>query len=104
LQLSRLQFRARQATGKVRRFIRANIYKKENEKLLGRRQGECTRCGACCKILFKCPFLIEDTLKEPGRVLYSCSIYGKYPNQCQLYPLVPKDLEEIEESCGYTFR
>ena len=35
---------------------------------------------------------------------YSCSIYGKYPNQCQLYPLVPKDLEEIEESCGYTFR
>jgi hypothetical protein len=33
-----------------------------------------------------------------------CSIYGQYPNQCQLYPLVPKDLEEIEEPCGYTFQ
>ena len=104
MQLSRLQFRAKQATGKVRRFIRANIYKKENQTAAWPPQGECTRCGACCKILFKCPFLIEDTSKEPGQVQYSCSIYGKYPNQCQLYPLVPKDLEEIEEPCGYTFR
>ena len=102
MQLSRIQFRAKQATGKVRRFIRANFYKKENEALLAKRHGECTRCGACCKILFKCPFLIEDTSKEAGQI-YSCSIYGKYPNQCQLYPLAPKDLEEIEEPCGYTF-
>ena len=104
MQLSRLQFRAKQATGKFRRFFRANLYKKENPQLLARREGECTRCGACCKILFKCPFLIEDTSKAAGQVEYSCSIYGRYPNQCQLYPLMPKDLEEIEVPCGYTFR
>ena len=104
MQLSRIQFRAKQATGKVRRFFRANLYTKDNATLLARRQGECTRCGACCKILFKCPFLIEDSSTEAGRIVYSCAIYGKYPNQCQLYPLMPKDLEEIEEPCGYTFR
>jgi len=103
LQLSRIQFRARQATGKLRRFFRANLYTKENPALLARREGECTRCGACCKILFKCPFLIEES-EQKDQVRYSCAIYGKYPNQCQLYPLAPKDLEEIEEPCGYTFR
>ena len=92
-----------QARGKLRRFVQAKILKQDPAPLLAKRQGDCNRCGACCKILFKCPFLIEDT-SQPGQVLYSCSIYGKYPNQCQLYPLVPKDLEEIEEPCGYTFR
>jgi len=38
LQLSRLQFRTKQAAGKIRRFIRANIYTDENEKLLARRE------------------------------------------------------------------
>jgi hypothetical protein len=99
---SRFRFRARQATGKVRRFIRANIYTAENERLLARRRGECTRCGACCKILFKCPFLIENTGKEAGE-LYTCGIYGKHFNQCRIFPLAPKDLQEIEEPCGYTF-
>jgi len=103
LQLSRIQFRARQATGKVRRFFRANLYTRGNSALLARRQGECTRCGACCKILFKCPFLLENA-EQDGSVQYSCSIYGSYPNQCQIYPLVPKDLDEIEEPCGYTFQ
>jgi hypothetical protein len=35
--------------------------------------------------------------------MYSCRIYGRHFNQCRLYPLVPKDLLEIEEECGYTF-
>jgi len=104
LQLSRLQFRTKQAAGKIRRFIRANIYTDENEKLLARREGECTRCGACCKILFKCPFLIEQRSPEAGKAIYTCGIYGQHFNQCRIYPLVPEDLEEIEEPCGYTFR
>ena len=91
-------FRARQFTGKVRRFFRANIYTAKNDELLARRQGECTRCGACCKILFRCPFLIE----EPGNS-YKCSIYGDHFNQCRIFPLVPQDLNEIKEPCGYTF-
>ena len=95
----RVRFRVRQAVGKVRRFWRANIYTAENEALLARRQGECNRCGACCKILMKCPFLIEKPDNE-----YQCAIYGQHFNQCRIYPLVPKDLEEIEgATCSYTF-
>jgi hypothetical protein len=98
----RLRLRLRQASGKVRRFFRASIYTRKNEQLLALRQGECTRCGACCKILFRCPFLVEQPENPPGEV-YSCGIYGKRFNQCRLYPLVPKDLLEVEEECGYTF-
>ena len=96
--IKKLRFRARQAAGKVRRFVRANIHTSQNDVLLSRRQGECTRCGACCKILFRCPFLIE----EPGNI-YSCGIYGSRFNQCRIFPLAPKDLEEIEEPCGFSF-
>ena len=105
MQLNRFQFRTRQAAGKVRRFIRANIYTEENETLLAKRDGECTRCGACCKILFKCPFLIEQHSIEAGtNLIYTCGIYGEHFNQCRIFPLAPQDLEEIDEPCGYTFR
>jgi Fe-S-cluster containining protein len=98
----RLRLRARQAAGKIRRFFRASIYTRKNEELLALRQGECTRCGACCKILFRCPFLVEQPENPPGEV-YSCSIYGSRFSQCRIYPLVPKDLLEVDEPCGYTF-
>ena len=98
----RIRFRLRQALGKARRFFRANIYTRKNEELLARRQGECTRCGACCKILIRCPFLVEKPENAPGDI-YSCSIYGSRFNQCRLYPIVPKDLLDVEEECGYTF-
>jgi hypothetical protein len=102
-QTGRLRFRARQFAGKIRRFFRASIYTAGNEALLTARRGECTRCGACCKILFRCPFLVENPAGEPGNI-YSCSIYGRHFNQCRLYPLTAKDLLEIEEEeCGYTF-
>ena len=88
----------RQAIGKARRFFRANIYTAKNEELLARRQGECTRCGACCKILVRCPFLDE----VDGE--YSCQIYGEHFAQCRIFPLTEKDLREIvEEDCGYYF-
>jgi len=99
LEKSLLQFRVRQAVGKVRRFIRANIYTDKNEKLLARREGDCTRCGACCKILFQCPFLIEEAEHQ-----YKCGIYGQHFNQCRIFPLTPQDLQEIDEPCGYTFK
>ncbi len=93
----KLRFRALQLQGKVRRFFRASVFTMENERLLAMRRGECTRCGACCKILLRCPFLDE----VDGQ--YSCSIYGKHFAQCQIFPLVPKDLKELEEPCGYHF-
>jgi uncharacterized protein len=98
LDTAQLRFRARQAIGKVRRFWLANINPSNNEQLLARRKGECNRCGACCKILLKCPFLIEKSETD-----FQCAIYGQHFNQCRIYPIVPKDLEEIEGTCSYTF-
>ncbi len=100
--LEKVRFRARQAAGKFRRFVLANIQTEKADELLSLRQGECTRCGACCKIMFRCPFLIEHAGAPQGEI-YSCGIYGQHFNQCRIFPLAPQDLEEIEEPCGYTF-
>jgi len=47
------KFRARQAQGKLRRFVSSNFRKQEVIEALALRRGECNRCGACCEILFK---------------------------------------------------
>lgn len=86
-----------QAGGKLRRFVQAKVIKQDTEALLARRQGDCNRCGACCKILFRCPFLAED-----GEGAYTCRIYEKRFSQCRLFPLHPQDLREVDE-CSYTF-
>ena len=88
---------ALQARGKVRRFVQASVLREDPAPLLSRRQGECNRCGACCKILFQCPFLATD---EEGQ--YVCRIYEKRFAQCRLFPLRAKDLLEVEQ-CSYTF-
>ena len=93
----KIRFRALQLQGKIRRFFRSNVYTRDNEKLLAKRRGECTRCGACCKILLQCPFLHETDGE------YSCEIYGQHFAQCRIFPLVPQDLKEIDADCGYYF-
>ena len=86
-----------QARGKVRRFIQAKFGNQDVDALVARRQGECNRCGACCKILFRCPFLAEDADGQ-----YTCRIYDKRFAQCRLFPLHPSDLREVAE-CSFTF-
>jgi len=86
-----------QAGGKIRRFVAAKVLREDTEPLLAKRQGECNRCGACCKILFRCPFLGTDAEGQ-----YTCRIYDKRFAQCRLFPLHPQDLREVEE-CSYTF-
>jgi Fe-S-cluster containining protein len=87
-----------QVGGKVRRFVQATVLKQDTDALLAKRQGECNRCGACCKILFKCPFLDTDADGQ-----YTCRIYDKRFAQCRLYPLHAKDLLELQGQCSYTF-
>ncbi len=65
--------------------------------MLARRQGECDRCGDCCKILFRCPFLTQDA---DGNSL--CRIYEYRFTQCRHYPIQPRDLTEVSR-CSYTF-
>jgi Fe-S-cluster containining protein len=86
-----------QARGKLRRFVQAKFMNQDNEALLAKRQGECNRCGACCKILFRCPFLGTDAEGQ-----FTCRIYERRFEQCRLFPLHAADLREVAE-CSYTF-
>ncbi|MDP3981455.1 MAG: hypothetical protein Q8Q33_08595 [Chlamydiota bacterium] len=86
-----------QLVGKFRRFIKVNFFRNHVNTLLTKRTGECNRCGACCRIVFKCPFYFE----QDG--LGSCKIYGKHFTQCTFYPIEPKDLIGLEKDCDYSF-
>ncbi len=87
-----------QVRGKARRFVQANVLKEDTDSLLAKRTGECNRCGACCKILFRCPFLATDPEGQ-----YVCRIYDKRFAQCRLFPLHAQDLRELGEQCSYQF-
>jgi hypothetical protein len=92
------KFRARQMHGKLRRFVSANFRKEDVIASLSLRRGECNRCGACCEILFKCPFL-----KKHGDGTTTCGIYEDRPNQCRLFPIEKRDLEEVRGTCSFYF-
>ncbi len=86
-----------QARGKVRRFYKSHFAKEEVKKSLEKRKGECGQCGQCCKILFRCPFLGEKYGKA------YCKIYEWRFEQCKLYPMEPKDFDEIPGQCCFHF-
>jgi hypothetical protein len=92
------RFRARQAQGKLRRFLRTNLRKQEVIAALALRRGECNRCGACCEILYKCPFL-----KKEADGTGTCGIYEDRPNACRYFPIDQRDLREVRGSCSYYF-
>lgn len=92
------RFRARQAQGKLRRFVSANFRKQEVIDALALRRGDCNRCGACCEILFKCPFL-----KKHDDGSSTCGIYEDRPNQCRLFPIERRDLDEVRGQCSFYF-
>ena len=92
------KLRARQAHGKIRRFLNTNFRKQEMVAALSLRRGECNRCGACCELLFKCPFLKKN---PDGTTL--CGIYENRPNSCRLFPIEQRDVRELRGSCSYYF-
>ena len=92
-----LRFRINQAVGKIRRFYKATFRTREVADLLQLRHGDCNRCGRCCKILFRCPFLREEGDQ------YSCRIYGHHFAACKLFPIEPRDLLELGGECTYYF-
>ena len=92
------KFRARQAHGKLRRFVNIHFRKEEVIEALALRRGDCNRCGACCEILFKCPFL-----KKHDDGTTTCGIYEDRPNQCRLFPIEHRDLEEVRGTCSFYF-
>ena len=96
--LSEAKLRARQAQGKIPRFVNTNFRKQETVANLALRRGECNRCGACCELVFKCPFLKKN---PDGTSL--CGIYENRPNSCRLFPIEQRDIREVKGTCSYYF-
>ncbi len=85
-------------SGKVRRFFSTLLQPGRVEKQIAEREGDCNRCGRCCKIGFVCPFLEEF---EDGSS--RCRVYAVRPLQCRKYPIVARDLADVNGLCTYTF-
>ena len=96
--ISDAKLRARQAQGKIRRYVNTNFRKQETIASLALRRGECNRCGACCELVFKCPFLKKN---DDGTTL--CGIYENPPNSCRLFPIEQRDIREVRGTCSYYF-
>ena len=62
-----------------------------------RRRGQCTNCGACCRLPNVCKFI-----KTNGDGKVCCAIYPIRPLNCRKYPRTKS--EHITcETCGYRF-
>lgn len=88
--------------GKIRRAFLIAFRKQRVVEKLDRRRGACSRCGACCKIMFQCP-AYDDSDGNP-----KCLIYNDRPGVCSLFPLDEKDLRERDivmpgTKCGFYF-
>ncbi|HXX93297.1 MAG TPA: hypothetical protein VEN81_06660 [Planctomycetota bacterium] len=88
--------------GKARRAFLISFRKGRVLEKLDRRRGGCHRCGACCKLVFRCP-AYDDSGGDPR-----CLIYNDRPGVCGLFPLDEKDLAERDvvmpdKKCGFFF-
>jgi len=80
--------------GKVTRFFTSLVLPVDPG-----REGECLRCGACCKYLVTCPMLVYED-GDPKRP--KCRAYRLRPLQCRKYPRTKN--EQIHQPCGYRFK
>lgn len=100
--ISHLETAFHQFLGKSRRFLYSMFGNGYVARQLNSRQGECKRCGACCKLLYNCPFLDDST--SP----YRCRIYEYTSRNCTIFPLDERDLVDRDMilpdvPCGYHF-
>lgn len=91
------------AFGKIRRFYYHMFSKGYILKNKKRRVGNCIRCGTCCKLLFKCPFLDETATP------IKCKIHQNRPMNCRVFPIDEKDIQDRNlinpnVPCGYSFK
>lgn len=88
--------------GKARRFCYWTLRKDYVSRSHKRRKGECVRCGACCRLMFRCPWLDESGS------LPLCVRHETRPMNCRVYPideadLADRDIISPEKKCGYSF-
>ena len=84
---------------KLRRFYLGTFRPEYVQKAIAQtRQGDCHRCGLCCELIYKCPFLGRDNQNLPY-----CRVYGDLrPANCRNYPFDAIDSEV--DTCGYKFK
>ncbi len=72
-------------------------------KSLARRSGECQRCGACCRLVWRCRFYHEDD------GVPACKLYRFYrPPNCSNFPIdhhdiADRDIISPDEPCGFSW-
>ena len=76
--------------GKIKRTIYSFFPVAEN------RQGECQHCGACCRLVYNCPFLRMKDGKS------HCDVYFLRPPACRPYPRTENE-QVTQGTCGYYF-
>lgn len=84
--------------GKIRRFMLVRFRPGYVAQQAAHREGDCNRCGRCCEILLRCPFLIKE---EGGDS--RCRIYGRRFEQCVAFPIDDRDLADVDFNCTYSF-
>ncbi len=77
---------------KIKRFFTALLM-----PVSKKRQGNCSGCGACCRLPVKCLFL-----KAKGDGTYYCTIYKFRPPPCRKYPRIRSEWI-TEDTCTYKF-
>ena len=91
-------------SGVMRRFLLYVFNKKYVKESVSKCQGECLRCGACCKLALKqCPYLAFDANGKSSCTKYDIS---RMPN-CVVFPIDNRDIKERDivssTPCGYSF-
>lgn len=81
--------------GKIRRWYLTTFRKNYVQHQLTIRQGQCSQCGACCRLVVRCPLLTSSQL---------CSQYHRgRPANCTCFPIDERDLRDVGGRCGYYF-
>ena len=88
--------------GKMRRMYLVYLKPKHTKLQLNARQGECKRCGACCKLNFACPAM------DSNNGLCVCWLYEERSKVCRSFPIDQRDLKDRDRvlpgtKCGYRF-
>lgn len=84
----------RHSYGAIRRYVLSRTLP---DRILYRwqpyKRGGCNRCGLCCKIVYECPFFVENEQTT------ACMIYTSprhFPPACVVFPIDPIDLAEVQ--------
>ena len=88
--------------GKARRLFLGLLCRRYVRESIARRTGECLRCGACCRLAYRCQFL-----RHTGDVT-ECRFHKQRPLNCRLFPIDERDLADRDivaphSRCGYGF-